>query len=293
MIGSRRSWHNECRSLCKLIVRVWKSTLADRLFGHAAELGFYFLFALFPTLICGASMLGLVARSAHQISDALLGYLSLVVPTSALGAVLKTFNETAAASSSGKITFGSIAAIWSASVGVSALQDTLNGVFRLEEKRSYVIARLEAISLTVLLIALTAAGLGCMLGGNFVVAFLNRRWPNGLIIVAAGIAVRCLAWLIAACLLALSFSFLYYWAPDWQVRRWRWLTPGIVFGIAGWLLASFGLRMYIHLFRGFSVTYGSLGAVIALLTWLYFSGLMLLLGAEIDVVIEHFQADTG
>src|SRR5580692_1418518 len=70
--------------LRELAVRVWKAMLADRIFGHAAELGFYFLFALFPTLLCAASILGFIARSAHQISDRLLEYLAFVVPTSAL-----------------------------------------------------------------------------------------------------------------------------------------------------------------------------------------------------------------
>src|SRR5664279_4415683 len=97
----------------------------DRIFGHAAELGFYFLFALFPTLLGASSILGLAARSASQIYIKLLDYLALVIPTAALGTVLHTFNETTAASTSGKVTFGLIAAIWSASVGISALQDTL------------------------------------------------------------------------------------------------------------------------------------------------------------------------
>src|SRR6185437_8744572 len=132
--------------------RVWDGLFEDRVFGWAAELGFYFLFALFPTLISASSILGLVARSAHQFYSQLLVHLALVVPASAMGAVQKTFNETAAAASSGKITFGLIVAIWSASVGVSAIQDTLNAVYNIEEKRSYLVARLQAIALTSLVI---------------------------------------------------------------------------------------------------------------------------------------------
>ena len=106
-----------------IAMRTWNSVIADRLFGHAAELGFYFLFALFPTLFCAGSLLGLAARSADQIYDRLLDCLALVLPTSALGTVLNTFNETTTAASSGKLTFGTIAAVWSASVGISAIQD--------------------------------------------------------------------------------------------------------------------------------------------------------------------------
>ena len=277
-------------SIRKLALRVLKSMLADRVFGHSAELGFYFLFALFPTLLCGASILGLVAQSAHQISDRLLEYLRLVVPTSALAAVLNTFNETTAAASSGKLTFGSIAAIWSASVGVSAIQDTLNAVFRLEERRSYVVARIYAILLTILLILLVGCGLGCMFAGDFVASLaqlhLHEWWMSGMV----GIAIRGVSWCASGCLLALSFTVLYSWAPDWRGRHWRWLTPGTALGIAGWVLASFGLRLYLYFFNNYTVTYGSLGAVIILLLWFYVSGLMLLLGAEIDLVIENLPA---
>ena len=95
--------------------RTWNSILADRLFGRAAELGFYFLFALFPTLFSASSILGLAAKSAEQFYDKLLTYLALVIPTGALGTVLQTFNETTAAATPGKVTFGLVAAIWSAS----------------------------------------------------------------------------------------------------------------------------------------------------------------------------------
>ena len=124
----RRIWETVFRSPLKsfwdlkdipynrVVKRVWRGLFEDRVFGWAAELGFYFLFALFPTLICASSILGLVARSAHQFYGQLLGHLAIVIPTSAMGAVLKTFNETTAAATSGKVTFGLIAAIWSASV---------------------------------------------------------------------------------------------------------------------------------------------------------------------------------
>jgi membrane protein len=87
-------------------------------------------------------------------------------------------------------------------------------------------------------------------------------------------------------LLALLFALIYYWAPDVQQRQWRWLTPGGAIGIIGWLLASIGLRVYLHFFNSYTAIYGSLGAVIILLTWFYLSGLMLLLGGEVDSEIE-------
>lgn len=276
-----------------LAVSLWRSIVADRLFGHAAELGFYFLFALFPTLFCAGSILGFLARSAHQISDKILEYLALVLPTSALATVLNTFNETTAAASSGKLTFGSIATVWSASVGISAIQDTLNAVFKLKERRSYFVARIAAILLTILITLLVGSGLGCIFAGDFVAALVDRRIPNPVLSNTAGISIRVIAWSASSCILALSFAAIYYWAPDWRRRHWHWLTPGVVCGISGWLLASLGLRVYLHFFNSYTITYGSLGAVIILLTWFYISGLMLLLGAEIDWVTDTVADEHG
>ena len=265
--------------------------MADRLFGHAAELGFYFLFALFPTLFCAGSILGLAARSADQIYVTLLNYLSLVLPTSALGTVLDTFNETAAAASQGKITFGTIAAVWSASVGISAIQDTLNVVNKLENTRSYFAARIYAIGLTILLMAIATLTLGAMFGGDFIAALATRRLVDQEFALVVAVVARVIGWCIAAAFLALAFAVIYYWAPDWEHRRWRWLTPGSGIGILGWLVTSLGLRLYLHYFNNYSVTYGSLGAVIILLTWFYITGLMLLLGAEINSVIAEAAAE--
>jgi membrane protein len=263
----------------------------DRVFGHAAELGFYFLFALFPTLLCAGSILGLAARSAYQFYDKLLDYLAVVIPTAALGTVLSTFNETTAAATPGKLTFGLIAAIWSASVGISAIQDTLNAVYKIEDSRSYIMARIQAIGLTILLIVVVTLGLTSMLGGDYLAHVAEHRIAQQMLRLAAIIAFRLASWIVAGALLALTFAFLYYWAPDCKTRRWHWLTPGGAVGIAGWLLASLGLRAYLYFFNSYTVTYGSLGAVIILLTWFYITGLMLLLGAEINSQIEAAAAE--
>ena len=90
------------------------------------SLGFYFLFALFPMLICASSILGLTARSASMFYDKLLQHLAMVVPPSAYTLVIDTFNQTAAASTSGKVTFGLVVALWSASMGFSAIQDAID-----------------------------------------------------------------------------------------------------------------------------------------------------------------------
>ncbi|MDR3751242.1 MAG: YihY/virulence factor BrkB family protein [Terracidiphilus sp.] len=283
-------WDLQGVSVVILAKRTWMSLFADNIFGRAAELGFYFLFALFPTLFSASSILGLAARSAAQFYDKLLAYLSLVIPTSALGTVLTTFNETTAAASRGKLTFGLIAAVWSASVGISAIQDALNAVYKVQDSRSYLRAHVYAIGLTVVLTVIATLILSAMLGGDYVAAVANHSMYDPALRTAVACLAKFLGWTAATALLALSFSAIYYWAPDVKARRWHWLTPGCAVGIAGWLLASFGLRIYLHFFNSYTFTYGSLGAVIVLLTWFYISGLMLLVGAEINSQIEAAAA---
>jgi membrane protein len=271
--------------------RAWKSIGEDRIFGHAAELGFYFLFALFPTLFSASSILGLIGRSGTHIVDRLLHYLELVMPPEAFSVVLHTFKETTAHSSSGKLTFGLIAAIWSASVGISALQDTLNVVYKIEDSRSYLKARLDAIGLTILVMFIVSGCLASLLLGDFLAAMVHRQVHPGLARTAATLASQFAGWTVATALLALSIAVIYYWAPDLKTRYWHWLTPGGAIAIVAWLLGSLGLRLYLDYFNSFSVTYGSLGAVIILLTWFYITGLMLLVGAEVNSEIEAAAAE--
>lgn len=267
--------------------RAWGATLNDRLFGHAAELAFYFLFALFPMLLSASAILGLVARSAHQFYFSLLHYLYVVVPPSALGMVLKTFSQTTAAATSGKITFGLAFAIWSASAGVSAVQDTLNAVYKLVDRRSYLRARMEAIGLTLVLTVTISLCLASMFGSDLVAKWAHHQWASDPAMgTMVDVVVRIIGWALAILFLTLSFTVTYHWAPDLRRPRWRWFTPGQAIGIIAWLAASIGLRIYLHFFNNYSITYGSLGAVIILLTWFYITGLMLLLGAEIDSEIE-------
>ncbi len=271
--------------------RTWRALLADNILGRSAELGFYFLFALFPTLFSASSILGLAARSASEIYDSLLHYMALAVPTSALGTVIATFNETTAAASSRKLTFGLIAAIWSASVGVSAIQDSLNAVYKIHDERSYIRARISAIGITILVSVLATLTLTCMFGSDFLVALIHKSMPSRVWSTILAGLTRIIAWIFATALLSLSFAVIYYWAPGVKTHCWHWLTPGGAVGMFFWLLGSLGLRVYLHFFNFYSLTYGSLGAVIILLMWFYITGFMLLLGAEINSEIEAVAAE--
>jgi membrane protein len=264
----------------------WNAIFDDNLFGRSAELGFYFLFALFPTLFTACSVLGLAARSAFHIYEHLLQYLAIVAPPSALGMVLEAFNQTTAAASSGKLTFGLVAALWSASVGFVAIQDSLNLVYRVKESRPYWKARLTAIGITFVLSVVITLMLASLLAADFLARLAHRHIYHHLMAVLAAGSLRTIGWLVATGFLSLLFAIIYYFGPDVKVSQWRWLTPGSALGMVGWLVASLGLRVYVHYFNNYSATYGSLGTVIILLTWFYLSGLMLLVGGEINSEIE-------
>ena len=173
-----------------ILKNTWGSMFDDNLLGRSAELGFYFLFALFPTLFTACAVLGLAARSAAHIYEHLLQYLSIVVPPSALGTVLEAFNQTAAAASTGKITFGLVAALWSASVGFSAIQGTLNVVYRVKETRPYWRARLSAIGVTFLLSIVVSLMLASLLIADFFARLAHLRIPERLLAVLTANSAR-------------------------------------------------------------------------------------------------------
>src|ERR1700734_700753 len=264
----------------------WNSMFNENLLGRSAELGFYFLFALFPTLLTACAVLGLAARSAAHFYEHLLEYLSIVVPPAALGTVLDAFNQTTAAASSGKLTFGLVAALWSASVGFSAIQDSLNVVYRVKETRPYWKARLSAIGVTFVLSIVITLMLASVLLADLLARLARLHIYHHFLAASASISLRTVGWLVATAFLSLLFALIYYFGPDVQVSHWHWLTPGSALGMLGWVVASLGLRVYVHYINNYSATYGSLGTVIILLTWFYLSGLMLLLGGEINSEIE-------
>ena len=279
-------WNLEGVSPIVIAKNTWTAMFADNLLGRSAELGFYFLFALFPTLFTACSVLGLAARSAQAIYEHLLQYLAIVVPPSALGTVLEAFNQTTVGASSGKLTFGLVAALWSASVGFSAIQGSLNVVYRVQEHRPYWKARLSAIGITFLLSIIISCMLGSLLLSDFLARLVRLHIPNHLLATGTAISLRFAGGILATVLLSLIFALVYYFAPDVKKSEWHWLTPGAALGMVGWFSASVGLRLYVHYFNNYAATYGSLGTVIILLTWFYLTGLMLLLGGEINSEIE-------
>ncbi len=291
-------WEFEGTSSAVVLKRSAKAFMDDNLVSRAAELGYYFLFALFPMLLSASSILGIVAKRASSVYVGMLDYLSIVIPHSAFQMVMETFNQTAAAATGGKFVFGLAAALWSASVGFAAIQDTANIVYKVKETRPYWKAKLQAIGVTILLILVITAALFVMLISDFLVKRTGHFVHNHYVTYSEVILIHVAAWILVLSLLMILFALIYYFAPDVKGKSWHWLTPGAAIGMLGWLIASLGLRVYLHYFNSYTATYGSLGAVIILLTWFYITGLMILAGAEINseiqaAVVEKRMKETG
>lgn len=270
--------------------RVWTEANNDRLFGRAAELSYYFLLALFPLLIFMTSAIGLVLGSDMGARQQLFNYLARIMPASAFQLVNDTMVEVSQASGGGKLSFGLLAALWAASNGMSAITDSLNATYDIEEGRPWWKQRLVAITLTVALSILIVSALLLVVAGGHIAEGIANAYGFG---PAFAIAWKIVQWPIALAFMILAFALIYFFAPDLRDQKWTWLTPGAAIGVALWVLVSLGFRVYLAFFDSYSATYGSLGAVIILMLWLYFTGAAVLIGGEINSEIENAAAETG
>jgi membrane protein len=274
----------------QLAKRVWKEMEQDRVFARAAELSYYFLLALFPMLIFLTSVIGIVLGSGTGTRHALFNYLAHIMPPSAFQLLDTTMYEVTESSGSGKLSFGLLAALWAASNGMSAITDSLNAAYDLEETRPWWKQRLTAIVLTIALSVLILAALVLVVAGGHIGEGVANHYGFG---PAFAIAWKIIQWPVVFGALILAFALIYYFAPDFRDQAWQWLTPGVAIGVALWLLVSIAFRVYLQFFDSYSKTYGSLGAVIVLMLWLYFTGAAVLIGGEINSEIENAAAEKG
>lgn len=283
-------WKFGGQSFKSLGKRVWAEINSDEVFGRAAQLAYYFLLALFPLLLFLTSVIGVVMGSGSGLRIKLFNYLSQILPGSASELVSKTMLEVTAASGGGKITFGILAALWAASNGMGAITQALNIAYDVEESRPWWKQRLTAIVLTVSLSVLIISALILVLYGGKVGDYIAAIYGLDAIFSTTW---RILQWPIVLAFMLLAFALIYYFAPDIRKQKWIWVTPGAVIGVGLWLLVSFGFRVYLQYFDSYSATYGTLGAVIVLMLWLYFTGAAILIGGEINSEIEHAAAEAG
>jgi len=273
-----------------LAKRVWADIGKDDIFGRAAQLSYYFLLALFPLLLFLMSVIGLIMGSGTGLRHSLFNYLGKVLPSSASELVSTTIFEVSSASSGGKISFGILAALWAASNGMGAISESLNVAYHVKETRPWWKQRLIAVGLTLVLAVLIIAALVIVLyGGKIAESLANSYGLGG----GFTFAWTLLQWPIVLVFLFVGFALIYYWAPDLKDQDWRWITPGSLVAVVLWLLVSFSFRLYLHYFNSYSKTYGSLGAVIILMLWFYFTGAAILIGGEVNSDIEAEAARAG
>jgi len=267
----------------ELAKRVWEQIQEDDVFGRAAQLSYYFLLALFPLLLFLMTLLGYFAESGSQIRNSLIRYLGTVMPGSAIDLVHKTIDEISSGAGGGKLSFGLLAALWAASNGMTAITDTLNVAYDVRETRSWWKLRLVAVGLTITLAFIIILALAAILLGGKLANFIAATAGLGNVFV---IVWNILQSIIVLAFVLVTFGLIYYFAPNLSERKWYWVSPGSVTALVLWLLVSFAFRFYLHFFNSYSVTYGSLGALIILMLWFYFTGAAILIGGEVNAEIE-------
>lgn len=273
----------------QLANRIWTEITEDDVFGRAAQLAYYLLLALFPLLIFLISAIGLIMGSGSGMRHALLNYLGQVMPGSAFQLVDSTIGEITGASGAGKLSFGLLAALWAASNGMGAITQALNAAYDVNETRAWWKQHATAIVLTLALSILIITALFLVLlgtkGAESLVLHYQLSWHFLL-------AWKVVQWPIVLAFMLLAFSLIYYFAPDVHDQSWKWLTPGSAIGVTLWLMVSSAFKIYLHFFDSYSKTYGSLGAVIVLMLWLYLTGAAILIGGEVNSEIENASART-
>jgi membrane protein len=280
-------WNLGGLSVRELARRVWREMSDDEVTDRGAALAYYFLFALFPALLFLTALLGLLPLPG--LMDRLINYVDQALPGDAASLVQRTLDEIRAGARGGLLSIGALAALWAGSNGMASIMTALNVAYDVEDTRPWWKRRALSIVLTlgfalfiltalVLLVfgprigAAVASGLG--LGTLFTLAWSILNVPIVVGFVLVGIAL------------------VYFFAPAAE-QHWRWVTPGSVLALVLWLAMSFGLRLYVARFADYSATYGSIGGVILLMLWLYLTGVVLLVGAEINAEIEHAAAERG
>jgi membrane protein len=273
----------------EMVRRIVLQVNEDQLFGHCAELAYYFLFALFPLLLFLTTLLGYLAEADAELRVNLFSYLSRISPSQdIINLVAGTLAEITQAKGGAKLSVGLLVAIWAASNGMLAVGNTLNTACGLKETRPWWKRRLVAIALTVLFSLLVVSALAMMILSGTIGEALAQRVGLGTVF---AVAWNVFQWPLVLAFLFLSCEMVYNYAPNRGDLPRQWGTPGGVTAVVLWIGASFGYRFYLDYFHAYSKTYGSLGAVILLLVWFYLTGFALLVGGEVNSEIARAQGE--
>jgi len=276
LTAPRRDW----RFWRGVLYRTYVAFSEDRLLALAAGVVFYALLALFPAITALVSSYALFAAPST-----ITGHLALMagmVPQSAYTIVDEQVTRivTRTTGTLGfTFFFGLGLALWSANAGVKAVVDALNIAYGVKERRGFI--KLNLVSL-----ALTVGGIVVLLlaiAGVVVMPIALSYWPFGDLNKSA---LTWLRWPALLVLLLFGLALLYRFGPDLDNARFRWISPGAALAAFAWLTGSFLLSWYLRSFADYDATYGSLGAAIALMMWMWMSAIVVLLGAELNAEID-------
>jgi membrane protein len=250
---------------------------ADRIPAAAAAVTFYFLLALFPALSAFASLYGLIANVKD--AERQIGAMAGVLPGGAISVVGDALTRLTATDHGAlglAFAVSLVVSIWSANAAIKALIDGLNVAYEAHERRNFVKLTLVSLALTVGIIAAAIVGLALLAAAPPLLARLHL----------AGLGLSALRWPVLLVTTAVFFSVLYRFAPCRPASKLRWITPGGCVAALGWVIVSALFSWYVGNFGHYDRTYGSLGAVVGFLTWVWLSTMVLLYGAELNAAAE-------
>ena len=272
------------RGWLDIVKRTQKEIKTDNVTLIAAGVAFYSMLAIFPALIAVVTIYGLVANP-NDVARQVASFAENLPPgagdllTNQLGKIVAASHR----SLSIALAISLVGALWSASAGIQALVKGLNLIYDEQETRGFVKLRGLALLLTfgAIVVVLGAIGLIAVLPGVLNKIGLAR---------AGELAVSYGRWPALIILVAVALAILYRLGPDRAKPRWRWVSWGALAAVVLWVAISAGFSYYVSNFGKYNQTYGSLGAVIVLLLWLWLSALAALIGAELDAEIERETA---
>jgi membrane protein len=287
--GSLKNFLRDLRDLASF--RALKATVQefqrDDALGIAAQLAYYLILALFPFILVLVSLLG--TFGSEELASEVLGYFQQVMPDQAYE-IIKDFTDniiSGKAEAPGLFTFGILFTIWAASGAFAALINALNRAYDVQETRPFWKVRGIAILMTLGLSVLILIGvLLLVLGPQIGEAIANVLGLERTFLVVWEVA----RWPVALFFMMFTVALLYYFAPDVD-QPFRWITPGGLIGVVLWVLASVGFNFYVSNFGSYNKTYGSIGAVIVLLLYLYISSLTILFGATLNATLVRMKEE--
>ncbi|MFJ7724997.1 YihY/virulence factor BrkB family protein [Neobacillus sp. NPDC097160] len=257
-----------------LIRLLWHRIEENDLPGLSAQLAYFFLLSLFPLLIVIFTLLPYFPIP-HQD---MLGMIKDFAPTEAMELIEKNVNEIMSQRNGGLLSFGIIGTIWSASNGINAVVRAFNKAYNVKESRSFIVSRGMSVLLTFGMIFVFILAVVLPVFGREIGLFLFTKLGYTTEFIKLW---NTLSWLVSAIILFLIFTGLYWVAPNVKLRC-RSAFPGAAFATLGWIISSMGLSFYVGKIGNYSLTYGSIGAIIILMIWLYISAFIIILGGEIN-----------